>query len=88
MEVVNLPIIVKAKKNSSTSDLIKKFKKMVAASNVVQNAKDRRYFKKPSRVKADNTASHNRLRKRMHSLKRMKNTPEQVIERITQRLNS
>ncbi len=83
-----MPIIVKAKKNSSSSDLIKKFKKLVAASNVVQNAKDRRYYKKPSRVKADQTAAHNRLRKRMHSLKRMKNTPEQVIERITQRLNA
>jgi len=83
-----VPIIVKAKKNNSSSDLIKKFKKMVASSNVVQNAKDRRYYKKPSRIKADNTASHNRLKKRMHSLKKMKNTPEQVIERITQRLNT
>lgn len=86
--MIFVPIVVKAKKNSSIGDLIKKFKKMVATSNVVQKAKDRRYFKKPSKVKAETTAQMSRLRKRMHSLKRSKNTSSEVIEKITQRLNA
>ena len=83
-----MPIIVKAKKNSSSGDLIRRFKKAAAISNIVQKAKDRRYFKKPSRLKADTTAQMHRLRRRMHSLKKTKNTPAEVIEKITQRLNS
>lgn len=84
----NLPIIVKAKKNDSTSDLIKKFKKMVAASDVVQICKDRRYHQKPSKTKSVNIAQYKRLRKRMRSLKKMKNTSASVLERMAERLNA
>jgi ribosomal protein S21 len=83
-----LPIVIKAKKNQSTNDLIRNFKKKVAATDIVQMVKDRRYYQKPSKIKSVAMSSKRRLKKRMHSLKKMKNTPSFVIERITRRLNS
>lgn len=83
-----LPIIIKAKKNQNTNELIRNFKKKVAAADVVQKVKDRRYFQKPSKMKSVVTSSKKRLKKRMRSLKKMKNTPSFVLERINKRLSS
>lgn len=85
--MIFLPIIIKAQGNDSTGDLIKKFKKATIATDIVQKVKDRRYYQKPSRVRAIHKIEMNRLRKRMHSLKKMKNISPQVISRIEDRLN-
>jgi ribosomal protein S21 len=86
--VIFLPIIIKAKKNQSTSDVIRQFKKVVAGAGVVQVAKDRRFFQKPSRIKASRVAERSRLKRRARSLKKMKNISPVAISKIQQRLGS
>ncbi|MFA6813971.1 MAG: 30S ribosomal protein S21 [Candidatus Pacebacteria bacterium] len=86
--MINLPVIIKAKKNQSTGDVIRQFKKASASAGTVQIAKDRRYFTKPSRIKADRTAERSRLKKRSRSLKNRKNVSPSAIARIQQRLGS
>jgi len=83
-----MPIIVRAKKTESTNDLIRKFKKMTATADIVQIVKDRRYFRKPSRIKADKTAEMSRLNRRSRSLKKTKNVSPQALMKINQRLGS
>jgi len=83
-----LPIIIRAKKNQSSSDLIRQFKKAVAASGVVQIVKDRRYFQKPSRIKATRTAEMSRLKRRAHSLAKTKNISALTIAKIRARLGA
>lgn len=86
--MIFLPIIIKAKKNQSTSDIIRQFKKVVAGAGVVQVAKDRRFFQKPSRIKASKVAERSRLKRRARSLKKMKNISPVAISKIQQRLGS
>lgn len=81
-----MPIVIKAKKSDSTNDLIRKFKKAVAATGIVQIVKDRRYFKKPSKIKAEQTATNSRLKRRARSLKKMKNISPAALARINQKL--
>lgn len=83
-----MPIVIRAKKNQSTSDLIRQFKKAVAATGVVQIVKDRRYFQKPSKIKSLKTAEMSRLRKRAHSLRKTKNISALTIAKIRARLGS
>lgn len=83
-----LPIVIRAKKNQSTSDLIRQFKKAVAATGVVQIVKDRRYFQKPSKIKSIKTAELSRLKKRAHSLRKTKNISALTIAKIRARLGS
>lgn len=81
-----MPVVVHATSKDSTSDVIKKFKKASAFANTVQIAKDRRYFVKPSKERSIKKIQMKRLRKRLHSLKRMKNISPTVISRLTDRL--
>lgn len=81
-----MPIVVKAGPKDSTNDVIRKFKKAAASTNVVQNSKDRRYFSKPSKVRAEKKIQKNRLRKKARSLKKMKNIGQDVIDRIHERI--
>jgi ribosomal protein S21 len=83
-----LPIVIRAKKNQSTSDLIRQFKKAVVATGVVQIVKDRRYFQKPSKIKSLKTAELSRLKKRAHSLGKTKNISALTIAKIRARLGS
>ena len=83
-----MPIVIRAKKNQSTSDLIRQFKKAVAATGVVQIVKDRRYFQKPSKIKSLKTAELSRLKKRAHSLRKTKNISALTIAKIRARLGS
>lgn len=83
-----MPIIIRAKKNQSTSDVIRQFKKAVSAAGIVQITKDRRYFQKPSRLKSITTAEYSRLKRRAHSLKKTKNISSSTIAKIQQRLGS
>lgn len=83
-----MPIVVKAAGNDSASDVIRKFKKAAAATNIVQNSKDRRYYQKPSQVRAQKVIAKNRLRKKARSLRKMKNISMEIIEKIRERINS
>ena len=83
-----MPIVVKAKKNQNTSDLIRQFKKLTSAADIVQIVRDRRYHQKPSKKKSMITSERNRLKKRARSLKRMKNISPTVISKINQRLGN
>lgn len=82
-----MPIIVKAQGNDTTGDLIKKFKKITIATDVVQKAKDRRYYQKPSKIKAVKKIEISRLKKRVRSLKKMKNISPQILTRIQERIS-
>ncbi len=73
-----MPVVVKAQSKSNPNDTIRQFKKATAAADVVQRAKDRRYFTKPSQVKAQKKNELRRQRKRLRSLKRMKNVQIQT----------
>lgn len=87
-EVITLPIIVKAQGNESTNDLIKKFKKATISVDIVQLVKDRRYYQKPSKIKAVYQTELRRLRKRSRSLKKQKNISPQALARIDERLST
>lgn len=81
-----MPIVIKAKKSDSTNDVIRRFKKAVAATGIVQIVKDRRYFRKPSKIKSTITANNNRLKRRARSLKNRKNVSPAALVRINQKL--
>ena len=81
-----MPIVVKAKAKDTTHDVIKRFKKAIAKTDIVQKAKDDQYFQKPSRLRAVKKIELKRLGKRLRKLKRMKNIPPSSLERLAQRL--
>ena len=81
-----MAIIIKAQGSDNTNDVIKKFKKAIATTDIVQKAKDRRYFKKPSQVRAAKKIEMSRLRKRSRALKRTKNISPAALQRINERL--
>ena len=83
-----MPIIIKAGPKSNTNDLIRKFKKAIFAANVVQIVRDRRYFIKPARARAMKKIEFNRLRRRLQSLKRTKNTSASSIAHLVKRLST
>lgn len=82
-----MPIIIKAKAGDSTHDIIKKFKKAVTSSDIVQKARDRKFFVKPSQERAVKKTERRRLRKRSRSLKKMKNISQTALQRISERLS-
>lgn len=81
-----MPIVIKANQKDSTHELIKQFKRATALADIVQIAKDGRYFQKPAKVRADKKIQMKRLQKRLRSLKRTKNVPAAVIGRLTEYL--
>jgi len=82
-----LPIIIKAKSKDNNNSLIREFKKVTAVTDIVQKVRDRRYFQKPSQVKAVKKIAKNRLQRKIRVLKHTKNISMDVIERMTARLN-
>jgi ribosomal protein S21 len=81
-----MPIVIKSGSNDSASDTIRKFKKAAAATDIVQRARDRRFFQKPSKLRAQKKIEKNRLRRKARSLKQMKNISNEVIEKIRERI--
>lgn len=79
-----MPVIIKAKASDSTSDIIRKFKKAVAATDLVQKAKDRSFHQKPSKIKAVKKHDMKRAQKRLRSLKKQKNVSSASIARLTE----
>jgi len=51
--VINLPIIVKAKKDDRNEDLIRRFKKKVIQDQVLTEIKKREFYKKPSQIRKE-----------------------------------
>lgn len=82
-----MPIIIKAKSKDNNNSLIREFKKVTAVTDIVQKVRDRRYFQKPSQVKAVKKIAKNRLQRKIRVLKHTKNISVDVIERMTARLN-
>ena len=82
-----MPIVIRAHQGDSTQDVLKRFKKAVAATNIVQDTKDRRYYQKPSQKRSIKVTEMRRLRKRTRSLKKMKNISPAVIARLHERLS-
>ena len=82
-----MPIIIKAKSGDNTHDVIKKFKKATIASDIVQKARDRKFYIKPSQKRAVKKTERRRLRKRSRSLKKMKNISQLALQRISERLS-
>lgn len=82
-----MPIVIRAQGSESTFDVIKKFKKAVMASNIVQIAKDRAVYQKPSQVRAVKKIAKNRLQRRSRALKKMKNISPVVLQKIADRLS-
>lgn len=60
-----MPIVVKAKKNDNTSDVIKKFKKIVSSAEVLEKAKNREFHFKPSAIKNIKMNEFKRQKRRM-----------------------
>ena len=83
-----MPIVIKAQGNDSTSDVIRKFKKAAASTDVVQKAKNRRYFQKPGKVMAQKKIERNRLRRRARTLKHTKNVSAEAIEKLYERIET
>jgi len=54
----------------------------VAATDIVQKIKDRRYFVKPSKTRAIKKEEIKKQKKRQRSQKRMKNLPVRKVSRI------
>ncbi len=70
-----MPIIIRAKGDDHTGDLIKKFKKVIAATNIIQVIKDRKYYMKPSEIRTQRQNEIRRMKKRIRVIKRLKNAP-------------
>lgn len=83
-----MPVIVKAKKGDSNSSLIRRFKKAVFSKDIVQRARDRRYYQKPSAVRAQKKSQKRHLRKKLKTLKKMKNVSAQSLRRLREKINS
>lgn len=79
-----MPIIIRARSDDHTGDLIKKFKKIIAATNIIQIVKDRKYYQKPSELRTVRMNELRRMRKRVHNLKKLKNipAPRPVVRRV------
>lgn len=70
-----MPIVLKARNDDHTGDLIKKFKKVIAATNIIQVVKDRKYYQKPSELRTVRLNEIRRSQKRKRAIKKMKNAP-------------
>lgn len=63
-----MPVVVKAKKNDSTNDLIKRFKRLTIVANVLDIAKEREFYFKPS---AKKNIQMNEIKRQKRRLKRI-----------------
>lgn len=63
-----MPIVVKAKKNQSTGDVIKQFKRLVIIANVLEIAKNREFYIKPALQK---NIKYNELKRQRRRAKRI-----------------
>lgn len=81
-----MAIIINSTGSDSLSDLIRRFKKQTAIADVAQQARDRQFYRKESRVRSVKKMQKNRLGRRVRSLKKMKNISAATIQRLNDRL--
>ncbi|MEA2056565.1 MAG: 30S ribosomal protein S21 [Patescibacteria group bacterium] len=81
-----MAVVVKAKKDDSTSSLIRRFKKAVKSEDIVQKTRDRRYYKKPATLRAERKSTKRHLKKRLKTVKKMKNASPRSIQHLKQRI--
>lgn len=81
-----MAIVIKAKKGDSTGNLIRRFKKAVMAQDLVNKARDRRYYKKPATIRAEKKSTKKHLRKKLKSLKKRKNITQRALEILKQKI--
>lgn len=48
-----MPVVVRAKKDDSNDDVIRRFKKQVVQDQLLTEVRKREYYKKPSRLKQE-----------------------------------
>jgi ribosomal protein S21 len=82
-----MPVVIQAQKGDSTSNLIRKFKKAVKDADIIQIARDRQYYQKPATIRAKRKSKKRHLRKRLKTLKEMKNIPESVLDTLREKIN-
>lgn len=82
-----MPIIIRKTKKDSAASLMRKFKKITTYMNIVQDARDKRYYKKPSTIKAEKNSEIRHLKKKLKTLKKMKNISPQSLERLRDKIN-
>lgn len=82
-----MPVVVRAKKSDSTGSLIRRFKKAVKAEDIVQKARDRQYYKKPATIRAERKSKKRHLRKRLKTLKEMKNISDRLLQILRDKIN-
>lgn len=63
-----MPVVVKAKKNQSTGDVIKQFKRLTIIANVQDIAKNRQFHMKPALKK---NIKNNELKRQRRRAKRL-----------------
>ena len=56
--------IIKSKKDEPSASIIRRFKKTVAADQILKIAKEREYYQKPSQVKKEKKKEQERNRRR------------------------
>jgi len=82
-----MPIVIKAQKGDNVRDLMRRFKKATSTTDIVTMVKDRRYNIKQAQQRNVVNSQKRRLKKKVRSLKKMKNVPPRVIEYLTERLS-
>lgn len=55
-----MPTVVKARHDEDVRSLIMRFKKQVLKANIVEEAKERRFYKKPSELRKERLAARRR----------------------------
>ena len=81
-----MAIIIKSSGSDSLGDLVRRFKKQTAIADVAQQARDRQYYRKDSRIRSTKKMQRARLSRRVSSLKKMKNISPATIQRLNDRL--
>lgn len=63
-----MPIIIKAKPGDTTDSVIRKFQKQVVAEGLVQEIRDREFYKKPAILRQEFLAERKRKIRRFQRL--------------------
>jgi len=66
-----MPIVVKSRRDDSTDNVIKKFKKLSVIENVVGKARDREFYKKPALLRKEHNKELERLKRREKHLRQI-----------------
>ena len=83
-----MAIVIKAKSGDRPNDLVKRFKKAVVSSDILQKVKDRQYYQRPSQMKKMAGNDNRRLARRLRSLKKAKNIDPEIIVRMDDKLGT